>query len=302
LLDGIGRGSGASAPGKAGTWDLPVSGRIAVAADALAWDRHVLQQVNGSIDLAPGRIAVEAAEVRYCGATGPFSVVLTPGRMEAKAKIQARGQDLSQSLICLAQGDTKVTGTYDLDAELTASGPVRALVDAVRGTFRFAARDGRIVSVAALDHALAVDEVAAQLQAEAPSATAGGFEYREISLAGSVEAGRAHVDPGLVDSPRVSLTFRGDLAFADGGLDVVALIAPLNFPERAGQAAPLARAGRGGSVVVVPVSIRGTARDPKVSVLPAAAVGATLGRLLGATILLPIRILDIPERTMGRKP
>ena len=49
-------------------WDLPVTGRVAVAAEALTWEKHTLQRVAGSLELAPNRIVAAATDARYCGA------------------------------------------------------------------------------------------------------------------------------------------------------------------------------------------------------------------------------------------
>jgi hypothetical protein len=84
------------------------------------------------------------------------------------------------------------------------------------------------------------------------------------------------------------MTLRGTIGLADGALDLDGLVAPFDEGRRRGQGGAL-----GGPLVVVPVSIRGSLRDPKVSVNTAAAVGTTLLRLMAAQYLLPLQLINI---------
>ena len=95
---------------------------------------------------------------------------------------------------------------------------------------------------------------------------------------------------GDLDGASLYLTIRGDVKFADGGLELQGLVAPI--------------AGRplGATLVVVPVSIRGTVSDPQVNVVPAAAVGMTLINLITARFLLPFSLFDIAGGGSQSKP
>ena len=216
--------------------------------------------------------------------------MFTPGRVDAKVKFAARGQAIAQTLPCLSLDSPAMTGTYDLDADLTASGTPDDLRDSARGTFRLTARDGRIVHSDVLERTLTVDEIAKRMQSDAPKLQANGVDYKQITLAGSIEAGRAHLDQGVIDGASMYLTIRGDVKFADGGLELNGLVAP--------------NAGRpfGAALVVVPVGIRGTVSDPQVNVVPAAAVGMTLINLITARFLLPFSLFDIAGGGSQGKP
>lgn len=162
--------------------------------------------------------------------------------------------------------------------------------DRALGTFRLTARDGRIIQSDVLDSTLSVDEIARRMQEGAPKLKAEGFDYKQITLTGSVEAGRARLEPSVIDGASMYLTIRGDVRFADGGLDLNGLVAPL--------------AGRpfGAAMVVVPVGIRGTITEPQVNVVPAAAVGMTLINLLTARFLLPFNLFDVSGSAPQGKP
>jgi len=288
LIDEIGNLRESAGAGRQPLWDLPVSGRLEVAADAIAYGRRRLEQVAGSIDIAPKRVSIDVAKARLCGIDAPFSAVVTPEGVDAKTRLQARGLAVGDSLPCLAGEELVATGMFDLDAELAARGATGDLLRGMSGKYRFVARDGLIRKEKVIDSVLSEEEVAARLNAGTRKLAAEGFPYREISVAGTIEAGKANLDPGIVDSPDIGMTVRGTVGLADGSLDLEGLVAPFDEGRSRGQGGAL-----GGPLVVVPVAVRGSLREPKVSVNTAAAVGTTLVRLMSTRFLLPLQLINI---------
>lgn len=276
--------------GRATFWDLPVTGRLGLSAGSISYGRHVLQKVVGTVELAPRRVFVDATEATLCGIAVPFSAAITPAEVDAKAKPQARGLVLGETLFCLLGQEEEFTGTLELDAELAAKGTVDAIEKVARGSFRAVIRDGLIREAGMIGRTLSAEEVAARLPSDARK-LAEGFAFGEINLAGTIEGGKAHLDPGILDSPALGLTVRGDVGLADGALDLEGLVAPIRRDAK-GEVVAGSSFG-GGSLVAIPVRIRGNFHDPKVDVQAAQAVATTLLKVLGARFLLPIRLLDI---------
>ena len=242
--------------------------------------------------MAPNRVDVEVSEARLCGIAIPFSAVLTPGNVAVSARLTARNQSLAETVPCLAGDHLAVTGTYDLDAELSASGPAESLPGAARGDFRFTARAGRVHRAEALSRALTVEEVAVRAREVSASMTTSGLEYDEILVAGALEPGRVRIDHGVLDGPALGLTIRGEVGVPDGRLALQGLLAPLDNLHRAVRRVPVLGRVLGASLVVVPVSISGDVKDPEVKVLPAAAVAATLVNLMTSRFLMPVNVFD----------
>ena len=200
---------------------------------------------------------------------------------------------------CLAGDDFSATGTYDLDAQISASGPPAELLRAARGSFRATARSGRIHRAPVLSRALAVHEVATGTHATAADMLARGLEYQEITAAGTLEAGHVHLDHGMLDSPSLGMTASGEVDVGNGSLALQGLVAPLDGIHRFMSRAPILGRLFDTALVVVPVSITGRIADPDVKVLAAHAVGATLINMMSATFLMPVHLFDSEA---GRKP
>ncbi len=283
-------------------WNLPVEGRIAVNAASAAYGGRVLEAVAAVVSLAPNRVHVEASQARLCGIAIPFNAVLVPGSVAVSARLAARKQPLAETVSCLAGDHLAVTGTYDLDAEFSASGPIDSVVGATRGSFRFVARAGRIHRAAVLSRALAVDEVAARAQVTAADVTKGGFAYDEIAVAGTVEADRVRLDQGVLDSPALGATGSGEVGLSDGRLALQGLLAPLDTMHRVMRRVPILGPALSTPLVVVPVSIGGSLRDPEVKVLHAAAVTTTLINLMTVRFLFPVYLFNQVAGEAQREP
>ena len=219
-------------PAARAVWNLPVEGRVAIAATSVAYGGYVFKPITATVRLTPNRLVVEATDTRLCGMAIPFTATLTPDSVAVSAQGTARNQPIAETVPCLAGGDVAVTGNYDLDAELSASGPSADLLRTLRGSFRVAARSGRIIRATALSRALAVPEVAARTHATPAEMLARGLEYQEIVIAGTLAARRVRLDHGTLDSPSLGITVSGEVDVEDGSLALQGLVAPLDGIDR----------------------------------------------------------------------
>ncbi len=291
LLQALTRERPSHVPPRA-AWNLPVEGRVAIAASSIAYGRHVIKPMTATVQLAADRVIVDATDARLCGITIPFTATLAAESLAVSARATARGAVLADAVPCLAGDDFSATGTYDLDAQVSAGGPPAELLRAARGSFRATARSGRIHHAPALSRALAVHEVATGTRATAADMLARGLEYQQITAAGTLEAGHIHLDHGMLDSPLLGMTVSGDVDIGDASLALQGLVAPLDGIHRVMRRTPILGQALGSALVVVPVSITGRIADPQVKVLAANAVGTTLLNLMSTTLLVPVRLFD----------
>ena len=283
-------------------WNLPVEGKVAVAAGSLSYGGYELRQLAGTVAFESNRIMAEVTDGRLCDIRLPLTAVIVPGRVEVKTQLQARGAELGRTVSCLAGEHLAVSGNYDLDAEFSASGRADALLKAARGSFHFAAHAGRISRSEALSRTLELEEVAGRLETVPGKPVKGGIDYEEITVAGTLQGGRARLEHIALDSPLVGVTMTGDIGLAERSLALQGLVAPLDKLSRAAKRGPILGSVLGASIIVVPVSITGSFEDPKVRVLEAAAVGATLVNLMATTFKAPIKLLDSTVGKAQRAP
>jgi len=177
-----------------------------------------------------------------------------------------------------------------------------ALLKAARGSFSFAAHAGRISRVAALSRTLELDEIAGRMETASGKPVKDGIDYDKFTAAGTFEGSRVRLDRVTLDSPLLGATVAGEIGLAERSLALQGLVAPLDTLSRTARRIPLVGSVLGASIVVVPVSVTGSFEDPKVKVLEAAAVGATLINLMVTTFKAPIQLLDSAMGKAGTPP
>jgi hypothetical protein len=274
------------------TWDLPVEGKVAVAAKEMVYEDRVFQPVVGTVTLAPNRVEAQVTEAQLCGAALSLTAVATPATLTLSGRGLAHNQDLAQAAECLARENVAWTGRFDLDMEFSASGAPDSLRDAARGSLRVVARDGRILKAPAITRILFLNNVATLLRSGPEELLKGGLEYSQASLTGTLAGTRFLVESTTLDSPSLGIAGSGTIDLAARRLDIHGLVAPFANINAVARRIPWVGRVFDTRLVGIPVSVTGDWRDPAVVPLGPEAVGQSLLNLMGATFKAPIELLD----------
>ena len=292
---------GGAKPAAAG-WNLPVDGRVAVEAKSVAYGTYVVRPVSGTVTLAPDRIIADVKQAQLCGLSLPLKAVIVPGNVSVSGRIEARAQPLAGTVTCLMGEQFAMTGTLDLDADLSASGPADALAPAARGTFQLTARNGQIQRAPAMARVLTLDSVASALRDRPSELMARGLDYSELAVAGTLDAGRVRMERGTLNAAALGFAWTGEVDVPAGQIDVHGIVAPFNRISRVVQHVPIVGQIFGTRVVGIPVSITGDMRDPRVVPLGPGAIGQNLVHLMGAVVKTPVDLLDPFVGRLQRAP
>jgi hypothetical protein len=300
LLDALprdGRPTGAA-------WDLPVAGRVALAAESVVYEERVFRPVVATVALAPNRVVADVTDARLCGVALSLTAAFAPGTMTVTGRGQARDEDLAHAAECFARENHALTGRFDLDLEFAASGAPEALLRTGQGRLRFVARDGRIQSAPAITRILSLNNVAALLRGGPKELMAGGLEYSRFAVAGTLEGTRFRLESATFDSPSLGIAGTGDIELTSRTLAVNGLVAPFANINAAARRIPILGPVFSTRLVGIPVSVTGDWRDPTVVPLGPEAVGQSLVNLMAATFKAPIELLDprVERRTAEPKP
>ena len=234
-------------PSTRSAWDVPLEGRVAIAATSIAVGERVVQSVTGTVHLAPRRVVVDLSQARLCGLSVPLGATLTPGAAMVSGRIVARDAPLDRVASCLLPGrDVVVTGRLDVDADYAASGPPEELAQRLRGSFRGTARAGRIQHTRIGPRILALAPVAARVPADQARLAAGrGLDYTEIAVAATLDAGRARVQRFTLDGPTLGIGMTGEIDLDDGRLALRGVVAPFGEATAALRRVPFSAACSG---------------------------------------------------------
>jgi len=85
----------------------------------------------------------------------------------------------------------------------------------------------------------------------------------------------------------------GTIDVLAGTIDVTLLAAPLKTVDKVVSRIPILGGIVGGSLLTIPVKVKGPLRDPSVTPLDPSAVGDGLLRVMTRIVKLPVRLLDL---------
>jgi hypothetical protein len=128
-----------------------------------------------------------------------------------------------------------------------------------------------------------------------PDLTSTGFSYSSLEFMGNIENDRVLLEKNVIKGTGVNIFTRGSIALKDMNGDLVMIIAPFKTIDAILTKIPYigrVLGGKTGSIVGIPVAVKGPLKDPQVNILPASAIGTGILELVTDTIKLPFRIIE----------
>jgi len=280
-------------------WPVPVTGRVAVNSKFVQAGRHRVAPVVAVVVLEEQRAHVDLKQAQLCGISLPLAIEATPKGFLASARITAHKQQLEQTAHCLTNEGLRISGDFDVKADINTHGKPQELVQNLKGTISTEVRDGRVMKFALLGNILSMQNISALLREGGPKLDEAGFPYRRIVVAGRFEAGRFIVDESAFHSDAVGLAATGWISLLDHGSRLTVLVAPFSRVDDLARKVPILGYILGGVFTSLPVGVSGDIRDPRVVPLGPGAVTSELTGIFERTLKLPVKLMTLPDG--GRK-
>jgi len=124
------------------------------------------------------------------------------------------------------------------------------------------------------------------------------ISYYALSASGTVKENIVDMEKGVLDAPSFGILAHGQLNIETKTVDFNALVAPVNRVQHFVGKIPILGPLLGGSLVSIPVKVKGDIHDPQVTFLSPSAVGDAFLGIIKRTIKLPITIIQpvLPEK------
>jgi hypothetical protein len=270
----------------------PLRGKLSIRADRLSAGGFSWEPLAVLLDLDGEEIRATILETGLCGVSVPGTVKVSSRGVSLDARPTSSGQPLQPLLACLLGGKVEATGTYDLDASLTAQGRAPELLQGTQGQAVLQARDGRIHHLAILSKVFAVLNVTEMYRGRLPDLSQAGAAYDSMTLKVSLKRGVLTVQEWTVAGPSLNVVCQGDMVLTKGTLNLKALVSVSRTMDAATRRIPVLRHLVGDAFLSVPVRITGKLEDPKVTVLSSKDVAAALLGLLKRTAEIPFVLVE----------
>jgi uncharacterized protein YhdP len=168
--------------------------------------------------------------------------------------------------------------------------------------------DGRIYNVGGagfFTNLLAFISVNQLIDGEIPDLRRSDFRYKSMTSKLSFQDGIMRIEEGVLKSNAVNIVGSGDYGLTEKKMNLVLLVSPLTTVDWIVERIPLVGNILQGTLVAIPVGVKGPVADPRVVPLSPTAVGSRLGGILKRTLRTPFRILsplvkEKPSKDQGR--
>ncbi|HXV06423.1 MAG TPA: AsmA-like C-terminal domain-containing protein, partial [Burkholderiales bacterium] len=272
--------------------DLPVWGTVRVNLDRVAVGQFEVMPLTAAGTLENGRLDLAVQRAALCGIALQARLAARPGQARLEGGLSSRGARLEESVPCLTERRVAATGGFDMDVRFTSEGPPGLLLDLIQGDFQFNARDGRILAFTTLNRVFAALNVTEAVRGRLPDLTREGMAFKSAQVKGRIDGSRLVFEHSVLDADTVTLAAQGQADLAARTLDLDLLVAPLKTVDAVVRRVPILGRVLGGTLVAIPVRVRGPVTDPAVVPLAPQAVAARLLSILGNTLKLPVDLFD----------
>ena len=275
--------------------------KIALAADgsqvkadatALSWNDFVWDPVKATIGFDRDKINVNISEAALCGIDSSGSLAIAGDDLSLDFTLEGKGLDVETSYSCLTEGRVKMTGNLDFSSKITAQGQAKDLVSNLQGPLEMKFTKGLIEQSKLMARTLEVLNVTEIIKGKLPNLSSEGFSYSTIDIQGDFQGAKLIINKIQMDGDTLDVIGQGELDFREETINAELLAAPFKTVDTVVKHIPGLNYLLGGSLVAIPVSVKGNQTDPKVRIMSASSVGSSLLSLGERVIKSPLKLIE----------
>jgi uncharacterized protein YhdP len=245
--------------------------------------------------------SITVTQATLCRIATPGKIAMTPEGVIVQFKPAVKNQPLDQMLACLFGQRTRVTGQCNLTAQVDSAGPGADLLTSARGHVQGGLTKGRIYEGGVLEKVLAVMSVGHESWNLLADLTDDGLPYNAIEVKGDLRGGKLVLTEATMDAPSMKMVAEGTIDLNAETVDLTLLVAPLKTVDTVVSHIPILGHVLGGSLLTIPIKVKGRLQDPQVMPLDPSEVGSGLLRVMTRIVKLPVGLLN-PLLPTDKKP
>ncbi len=266
--------------------------RLDAHATSLSWGDLTWRPFNAAIDFKRDQIFVKINEAKLCGIDSPGLVTLAGQEVSLDLTLAGKGLDVAASYSCLTKGQVKMTGTMDFTSRITARGEPRQLLGNMQGPLEMNFAKGVIEQDKALARLLEVLNVTEIVKGRLPNLSSKGFPYTSITVLGNFKQGKLVIDQLEMDGETLDILGHGKINLEKQTVNVELLAAPFKTADTIIRNIPGVNYLLAGTLVTIPVSVKGDLSDPQITIMSVSSVGSSLLGLGERTLKAPIKLIE----------
>jgi AsmA-like C-terminal region/AsmA family len=269
----------------------------------ITWKDRTWEPVIATVSFDHDRIDVRVAKAKLCGIDAPGVFSIGGKELSLDMTLDGKGLDVTTSYSCLTKGRVRMTGALDFSSRISAQGKSDELIRKMQGPLEMTFTNGVIKQEKMLARILEVLNVTEIVKGRLPDLGSTGFAYNSITVQGKFQNGKLLIEKLHMDGETLDILGRGEVDIEQETVNIELLAAPFKTVDTVVKNIPGVNYLLAGSLVAIPVSVKGTLGDPKVRVMSASSVGTSLLNLGERTIKAPLKLIEsfIPRGQTRKK-
>jgi hypothetical protein len=269
----------------------PIRGTLQVEMESFKYHRVTLSPLHADIHFDHDRFRVTVNETEFCGISTPGTIEVTPEGLSLEFRPFSKDQPINPIINCLLDQEYRMTGDFDLKSRVAARGKEEALLQALEGNLEMVAKEGRLYEDPMIGKAFAYLKATKAFKGRLPEMKEEGVPFDTITTKAEFQDGKLLLNSWVLDGPSVYIAAQGEMDLRDRTVDVRVVVAPLRRVDSVVSKIPLVNRILAGTLVSVPIRIRGDLANPRVIPLSPAMVGSSLLGIVKNTLTLPFELI-----------
>jgi uncharacterized protein involved in outer membrane biogenesis len=271
---------------------LAEGSQIKADATSLTWDDFAWAPVKATIGFGQDKIDINISEAALCGINTSGLLVIAGEDLSLDFNLKGKALDVETSYSCLTNGRVKMTGTLDFFSKITSQGQAGELLNNLQGPLEMKFTKGLIEQSKLMARTLEVLNVTEIIKGKLPNLSSQGFAYSAIDIQGSFQGEKLLIKKIQMNGDTLNVLGEGMLDFREDTVSAELLASPFKTVDTVVRNIPGINYLMGGSLVAIPISIKGKQTDPKVRIMSASSVGSSLLSLGERVIKSPLKLIE----------
>ena len=231
-------------------------------------------------------------QANLCGISTVGELGISPRGVSLHFTPTATGASLQETVNCLWHRQVKAVAQYDLIGEISLPPTRENLVRSMSGHMEFSSDNGRIAYASVLMKIFSVLNITEVFTGGHSDLTEKGYGYTKAYAKAEIRGGKLQFSEILFDGNSLKITGQGMITLDTREVDIKLLAAPLKAIDRIVNKIPIVNYIAGGSLISIPLRIRGPLANIKVTPMQPSAVGEGLLNIMGRTLKAPFKLVQ----------
>jgi hypothetical protein len=281
-----------NAPEKAGEKSaLRPHGVVRVNANEFSYKDYTWHQVQADVRLNGDSTRIQIDQANLCGIATTGELTFSPRGLGLHIVPAAEAASMEETAECLLGRTLHADARYDLSGQLWLPETQNDIISSMTGNLIISSENGRIEYSGVLMKIFSVLNIGEVFSGKS-DLTEEGYGYSRCYAKAEIDGGQLHFSEILLDGNSLKLTGQGGIDLKKGEADILLLAAPLKTVDRIVNKLPIINYIAGGSLVSIPLRLKGKLNDLSVVTMPPSEVGKGLLNIMGRVLKSPFKLVE----------